>query len=348
VSTALLARRDNVIMHPLHELPQEEQLRVLHGTARAAAAQYGVEPIRFDVLQYEDNAVFRLTTAQGSSYVLRIAVEGEYSMAQQRSELEWLTALRAAGTRVPGPVRTQQGELVASIGSHGLPPRCCALFDWLTGEPPDRLTAQQAYEIGRATALLHRQSRAYRPPVGFDRPELDFEATFGDNENNRLRWACLGEREQLLLARLREQLREPLAAWRGQTNAWGLVHGDLHRDNLLLDGDLVSIIDFDDCGFGYYAFDLACLLDSIRRRVVTDVAVYEGVKRALLRGYESVLGPIAHLADQLRAFKALRDAITLLFVRGSSNREVHKWAPMRTAQLVSHIESYLAHAPDGI
>jgi Ser/Thr protein kinase RdoA (MazF antagonist) len=38
---------------------------------------------------------------------------------------------------------------------------------------------------------------------------------------------------------------------------WGLIHADLHRDNILLHHGEIGVIDFDDCGWGYYLFDLA-------------------------------------------------------------------------------------------
>ena len=37
----------------------------------------------------------------------------------------------------------------------------------------------------------------------------------------------------------------------------GLIHADLHHGNLLLHDDSLTAIDFDDCAYGSYAFDLA-------------------------------------------------------------------------------------------
>ena len=44
----------------------------------------------------------------------------------------------------------------------------------------------------------------------------------------------------------------------GQGNdRFGLIHCDLRLANLLIDGDNVKAIDFDDCGFGWYMYDAA-------------------------------------------------------------------------------------------
>jgi Ser/Thr protein kinase RdoA (MazF antagonist) len=39
-----------------------------------------------------------------------------------------------------------------------------------------------------------------------------------------------------------------------------LVHADLRLANLLVDGDRITVIDFEDCGLSWYLYDLACAL----------------------------------------------------------------------------------------
>ena len=36
-----------------------------------------------------------------------------------------------------------------------------------------------------------------------------------------------------------------------------MIHADLRLANLLVDGDRLGIIDFDDCGFGWFGYDFA-------------------------------------------------------------------------------------------
>jgi Ser/Thr protein kinase RdoA (MazF antagonist) len=38
---------------------------------------------------------------------------------------------------------------------------------------------------------------------------------------------------------------------------FGLIHGDLRLANLLVDGPRLRVIDFDDCGFGWFLYDFA-------------------------------------------------------------------------------------------
>ena len=71
-------------------------------------------------------------------------------------------------------------------------------------------------------------------------------------------------------------------SWRNlgsKPDAFGLIHADLHLENALFDGDAVRVIDFDDCGFGYWLYDLAVPLWDNRYR-----ADYPAFRAALLEG----------------------------------------------------------------
>jgi Ser/Thr protein kinase RdoA (MazF antagonist) len=61
---------------------------------------------------------------------------------------------------------------------------------------------------------------------------------------------------------------------------FGLIHGDFTFDNVLLYRRDLRIIDFDDCGFGYFLYDIATLLDRIEWR-----EDYPSLRAALIEGY---------------------------------------------------------------
>src|SRR5262249_8380960 len=42
--------------------------------------------------------------------------------------------------------------------------------------------------------------------------------------------------------------------------AFGLIHADLHFDNVLFAAKEARAIDFDDCGYGYWVYDMAAAL----------------------------------------------------------------------------------------
>ena len=60
----------------------------------------------------------------------------------------------------------------------------------------------------------------------------------------------------------------------------GLIHADMHLGNALFWRGEVKVIDFDDCGFGYWLYDIAVSLWELRHR--ND---YEHFRSALIDGY---------------------------------------------------------------
>lgn len=321
-------------MSEFRRLAHDEQLRCLDDLAETAGEGFGVLVARRELLQYEDNAVYRLTDRRGQQYVLRVSAEDGGSAAAQAAEVEWLRWLRNDGQAVPDPVPALEGGFVLSVGTEQVRPRVCVLFRWLTGElPAGDISEAQMSRLGAATARLHAPSRVFVPSGGFTRPRLDWSAVFGASANELPATA-----QAALLRRLGERLFVELAEPSSEPSC--LIHGDLHRDNVLVQPGVVSFIDFDDCGWGQPLYDVASLLDSFRRRVVAP-ADYPRARAAFLEAYQPKVGYGAELARQLCMFKALRDAVTLRFIISSSNASVQSWGTARTAQLVADIRGYL-------
>ena len=49
-----------------------------------------------------------------------------------------------------------------------------------------------------------------------------------------------------------------------------MIHADLVPENVLVDGDSIRLIDFDDAGFGWHHFEIATALISSSRQAHFD------------------------------------------------------------------------------
>ena len=63
--------------------------------------------------------------------------------------------------------------------------------------------------------------------------------------------AIFGEARKVL-----RRLRWPF----GEPDRFGLIHSDLHLGNIMCSGDELTIIDFDDAGYGWFAHEIAVAL----------------------------------------------------------------------------------------
>lgn len=62
------------------------------------------------------------------------------------------------------------------------------------------------------------------------------------------------------LLNLAARMRQRIEALASAGLEWGFCHGDTLGSNAFLDGDTIIHFDFDDCGFGWRAYDLATYL----------------------------------------------------------------------------------------
>lgn len=292
---------------PIHDLSAADAVARLTEVARQALARYDVaEDSAVTLLDLSENATFQVDDpASGARTVLRVHRLGYHSPEAIESELAWLAALREqAGVRTPKVVPTRDGRPVARVEPRdGGPPRHAVMFEFLPGvEPPARRADFEA--LGEITARMHRHAREWPRPAGFTRFRWDPEAAFGASA----RWGRwrdgvgMGPAELDVLGRLEAVLRRRLATFGAGPDRWGLIHADLRLANLLVDeGGAVSVIDFDDCGCGWYLYDLGTAVSFFEHEPQVPELV-----DAWLAGYRKVLDLPAADEDEVWTFILFR------------------------------------------
>lgn len=233
----------------------------LAGVARDALRQYDVSPdASISLLDVSENATFRVDGTDGSTVILRVHRLNYHSKKAINSEISWLDALRKdAGVRTPAPVASINGERVV-LGRDGETgeQRSCALFEFLPGTAPTEDDVVNFEQLGEVTARMHLHSRIWKRPAGFTRFSWDLDAAFGEQPRwGRWRDAPGVDTEELkILSRLESKISQRLRHYGMSPERFGLVHADTRLANLLVDGGNVSVIDFDDCGFSWFLYDL--------------------------------------------------------------------------------------------
>src|SRR5690606_32614158 len=195
------------------------------------------------------------------------------SRTRIESELMWLRHLNeSSDLSVPSPAAPLYTGQLEGVSQ----PVYGVLFRWLEGEcrDSDTLTPADFERIGGFIPRLHQHSRRFTPPAGFDgpafdRPALDFEGLFGENspyQPGPEGEALITSQQHEVIGTATDRIREAIAALDEQRpHSFGLIHADLIVKNLLWRQDvtatsMLAALDFDDCAFGYYLYDLAPLL----------------------------------------------------------------------------------------
>jgi Ser/Thr protein kinase RdoA (MazF antagonist) len=225
--------------------------------ARALPA-YGLAPnTPLALLNRSENETWR-----AGDLILRLHRQGYHTRDEIVSELAWLDALQGIpGLRTVRPVAGLQGPVTEIDG------RFIVGFAPIAGK---ELSAEDDLArwfgpLGEVTARLHRHARSWTLPAGFARKRWDTETILGPSPH----WGDwrhapgLNAESRQVIELATVVLEQRLRAYGSGPGVFGLIHADLRLANVMVDADGLTAIDFDDCGFGWWVYDLAAALSFI-------------------------------------------------------------------------------------
>ena len=252
----------------------EVLLERIAAVARNALACYDLPAeTTVSLINHSENMTYRVDALpSGRKWALRVHREGYHTRNGIASELAWMNALREeAGVPTPIAVRGRDGALIHSVGAAGLPrPRNCVLFEWLAGAEPEESGSltDMFEELGEISGRIHRHSKAWRRPADFERLTWDYDTALGARPHwGRWQDGMGLDRERVaLLERVSATIRRRLDRYGKDPARYGVIHGDLRLANLLVDENGTRVIDFDDCGWGWYMYDYGTTLSFIEDR----------------------------------------------------------------------------------
>ncbi|MCG7594617.1 phosphotransferase enzyme family protein [Mycobacterium sp. PSTR-4-N] len=266
------------------------------------------------LLNLSENATYAVEEPGcGHRSILRVHRKNYHRADQIESELMWLDALRRdSDVTVPTVVPTRDGRRVVTVEHEGTP-RHVVHFEMVPGAEPDEntLSGTDFHTLGCITAALHDHARGWARPPAFSRFAWDWEHSLGASPRwGRWRDAIgVGESEAEVLTRAEQLLSRRLAEYGTGSGTFGLVHADLRLANLLVDGDTITVIDFDDCGFGWYFYDFGTAVSFFE-----DHPSVPEWQDAWVSGYRTRREMTAADEDMLASFVLLRRMLLLAWM----------------------------------
>jgi Ser/Thr protein kinase RdoA (MazF antagonist) len=314
-------------MTDFNTLSHEEQLPILLELANGAVSRYELPPgSTATMLNLSENATYKVEAPDGRRWALRVHREGYHSRQAIASELAWAVDLRRTGVvTTPNPVKGKDGEIIQDVSHPRMAiPRHVVLFDWETGaEPGIGEDLSEPFEVlGEITARMHIHARQWKRPSWFTRLTWDFGTALGEDKPHWGRWRDgigMDREKEALFQRTVDLIGRRLKAYGKGADRFGLIHCDLRLANLLIDGKAVKVIDFDDCGFGWYMYDAA-----------TPVSFYEhepqvpGLIESWVKGYRKQLALPREDEAEIPTFIMLRRVLLVAWIASHIEAEFPK------------------------
>ncbi len=255
----------------------------MNQTVDRALIEWDMAGAPYEFIAARENAVFKVDAATGS-YALRLHRQGYRTDAELRSELQWMKAVAEGGIEVPVPIPSKGGDVLCTLDGTQVD-----VLTWLSGSTLEQaMDNRRANErsglfksLGQKMARMHTISDDWSRPEDFKRVAWDAAGLLGDTPLWGPFWRnpYLPPEDAKLFERFRDFAFAELTT-RKDTLDYGLIHADLVPGNVMVDGQYIKLIDFDDGGFGYRIFEIATALHKF-----TPAADYPILRAALIAGY---------------------------------------------------------------
>jgi Ser/Thr protein kinase RdoA (MazF antagonist) len=273
-----------------HDMPLEELLKHLDGLVNASLGLWDLPAgARSRLINVSENTTYMVEAEGGFRAVLRIHRENYHSRRAIECELEWIAALADAKAVVtPGHYLGRNGQAIQEARTKGLSdPRYMVLFHFVEGaEPNENGDLEGAFEeLGEIAARTHIHSVGWERPEDFERLTWDVDAVFGDTPTwgNWRDGPSVDASVRAVLEEVEATVKRRLGDFGKSAGRYGLIHADMRLANLLVDDNGTRLIDFDDCGFGWFLYDFATGISFME-----DDPRVPDLKAAWVRGYRKV------------------------------------------------------------
>ncbi|MBJ9987507.1 phosphotransferase enzyme family protein [Paenibacillus sp. S28] len=217
-----------------------------------AAASFDFDVNTLEFVSHSTNEVYRFSK-NNEYYFLRISAKPLAYAEKIHAELEWVHDLVHHGVNASMPILTKDQQLTAVYEEDG---QCfiAAVFCMAPGKFFDKgnphLWGTDIYHAwGETMGKMHKHSKSYKPLVKGRQRDHWSKSGFSNPNLQRGKYRVLLEKLQ--------SIEDQIDSLPRNDNGYGLIHNDFHPYNFMIDGDTITVFDFDDCIYGWYALDIA-------------------------------------------------------------------------------------------
>lgn len=298
------------------------------------------------LLNYSENATYLLQNPRnGDKSVLRVSRPGYHTKQELESELVWLHSIEQySPITVALPIAGSNGEFVQTVDNEK-EEYYCTLFTFLEGEAPSEEHEEdlifQFEKLGEVTAHLHENSMKHHTHLyELERPTWNYETILG----SRPKWGRWEDGLGITPERLKlfqevsNKIEQRLNDFGSASSKFGLIHADMRLANLLIEKDQIKVIDFDDCGFGWYLYDLATSLSFIEHKSYVPALI-----SSWLKGYRKVRTLSAEEEAEIPTFIMMRRLQLISWIGSRDNETTRELGSTYTEQTDQLAKEYLEY-----
>ena len=218
-----------------------------------AMNRFRVEPGNISELGGFESYVYEFVR-EDRGYILRITHSSHRTDDQINGELEWINYLAANGVAVSGAIKSRRGNYVEVIPA-GDTYFSAVVFNKARGHRPAREDFGEDLYVnwGRLIGRMHALTKDFSPSrKEYRRSEWD--------QDGYLDFERYLPPSQTLVRESGKRIMDTVRTLPRGRDSYGLIHTDAHAGNFFVEDGRISIFDFDDCAYNWFASDIAITL----------------------------------------------------------------------------------------
>ncbi len=186
----------------------------------------------------------------GRAYILKLVHSSQVTQEFVRGEVDWVNYLASHGVSVARPVPSRNGNLLEVVEAESSYFTVVA-YDKApgvrVGYEQDVHNADLFQTCGQVVGQMHALAKTFSPL--YKRPD----------------WRELGRKRRFppeldFAYAKREQLVEHFQTLPQGRDAYGMIHGDFHAYNFLVHDEGITVFDFSECNYAWFAYEIAIVL----------------------------------------------------------------------------------------
>ena len=260
------------------------------------------------------NIIYK-AVCKDTHFVIRLTEQQVRTKEQIECELHFQEFLYKNGADVTHPLITAANERVIEcvIGSKRYYASAFTFAEGLNWDERNDESHEMLYQIGRALGKVHALSKKYKAATyrrrqWYEQQELAEAPELFEEYSNELYTSFMSFINQM-------------KALETDQDRYGLTHGDYLMSNYMIDNGKVTIIDFDESEYSWFAMDLAIcmrcyLIGDEPEKVSEKVERAEQIHYNLLLGYQSENTITSDMIYDLNKYIRVRDYIEIAQLLG--------------------------------
>ncbi|MGG1678598.1 phosphotransferase enzyme family protein [Neobacillus sp. NRS-1170] len=299
---------------------------------------------RFNILASElmpistgfHNSVYSYEHA-GTNLVFRISNGTRRSLSELENELKFVSTFAEQGISVSNPILSKYERMIEEV-DYQKQKFYVVAFEKAEGVPVD-VTNKEIWNVnlfyswGKLTGKMHRVSS--KLDAKLDRPK------WTKKQPDLLK--LIPKISSTMIADRYLDLLEILKHYNEDLNLFGLMHNDFHQGNFFAKDGRITVFDFDDCAYHWFAYDLAVSFYHAYWQSSSFVAEWtdfsENFWVHFLNGYQTEHSVSKHLLEQIPIFLKIREIfLYVLFLEKWDLQHLEDWQAFTLKDLKQKIE----------